>query len=67
MKETTCYVNLPTALLSEETTEAEIQLALDALGRSLCELDTVEDVRFLVDGAFAAQYGTVDVSAAYTK
>ena len=67
VKENTCYVNLPTALLTEEITEAQVQLALEALGRSLCGLETVEDVRFLVDGAFAAQYGTVDVSAAYTE
>jgi len=67
VKETTCYVNLSTALLTEEITEAEIRLALEALGRSLCGLETVEDVRFLVDGAFAQFYGTVDVSEAYTE
>lgn len=67
VKETTCYVNLPTALLTGDITEGQVQLALEALGRSLCGLDTVGDVRFLVDGAFAAQYGTVDVSAAYTE
>lgn len=66
VKETTCYVNLPTALLTEEITEADIRLVLEALGRSLCGLDTVEEVRFLVDGAFGQLYGPVDISAVYT-
>ena len=66
-KDTTCYVNLSSALLVEELTEAEIRLALNALGRSLCALESVQEVRFLVDGAFSATYGTVDVSAAYTE
>lgn len=66
VKDTTCYVNLSSALLSEEVTEDALRLALDALGRSLCSLDSVAEVRFLVDGAFGALYGTVDVSAAYT-
>lgn len=67
VKETTCYVNLSSALLTEELTEAEVQLALEALGRSLCGLETVAEVRFLVDGAFSPVYGTVDISAAYTE
>lgn len=67
VKETTCYVNLSTALLTENTTEEEIRLALDALGRSLCGLDTVKEVRFLVDGTFGQYYGPVDVSAAYAE
>ena len=66
VKETTCYVNLFSALLTEEITEDALALALDALGRSLCSLDGVAEVRFLVDGAFSPLYGTVDVSAAYT-
>lgn len=67
VKDTTCYVNLPTALLTEEITEAQIRLALEALGRSLCGLETVREVRFLVDGTFGQVYGTVDVSEAYTE
>ena len=66
VKDTTCYVNLSSALLSGEVSEESLRLALDALGRSLCSLDSVSEVRFLVDGAFGALYGTVDVSAAYT-
>ena len=67
VKETTCYVNLPTALLTEEVSEADVRLVLEALGRSLCGLDTVAEVRFLVDGAFGQMYGPVDVSAAYIE
>ena len=67
VKETTCYVNLPTALLTEELSEAEIRLVLESLERSLCGLDTVEEVRFLVDGTFGQMYGPVDISTAYTE
>ena len=67
VKETTCYVNLPTALLTEDISEADIRLLLAALERSLCGLDTVEEVRFLADGTFGQMYGTVDISKAYTE
>lgn len=66
LKETTCYVNLPTALLVEDISETDIQLVLRALERSLCGLDTVEEVRFLVDGTLGQMYGSVDISTAYT-
>lgn len=66
VKETTCYVNLQTALLTESLAETDIRLVLEALGRSLCGLDTVEEVRFLVDGTFGQMYGPVDISNVYT-
>ena len=41
------------------------ELALEALARSLSSLDAVDEVRFLVDGEFAASYGSVDISEPY--
>lgn len=67
VKETTCYVNLPTALLTDDLSEANIRLVLESLERSLCGLDTVEEVRFLVDGTFGQMYGSVDLGTVYTE
>ena len=60
-----CYVNLSSALLENLPEDARLDLALEALARSLCGLDTVDEMRFLVDGEFAAYYGGVDVSRPY--
>lgn len=38
---------------------AALTLAIDALERSLLSLESVEEVRFLVDGEFADAYGPV--------
>lgn len=66
LKEQTCYVNLSTAALTPETDHAALEVALQALSQSLCRLDSVTEVRFLVDGTFSGHYGSIDVSAAYT-
>lgn len=66
VKDQTCYVNLSTALLTPETDYGAVELALQALSRSLCQLEPVLEVRFLVDGTFSGYYGSIDVSAAYT-
>lgn len=67
-EEQICYVNLPSALISclpEETEEA--QLVFRSLEKSLCSLESVKEVRFLVDGEFAQNYGEVPVSEPYRK
>lgn len=66
LKEQTCYVNLSTAALTAETDHKALKLALQALSQSLCRLESVQEVRFLVDGTFSGYYGSIDVSAAYT-
>ena len=53
LEESTCYVNLPSALIPPETS---LDQALDALRLSLCSLEPVEDVRFLVDGELSDLY-----------
>ena len=60
-----CYVNLSSAVLRDlEDTEAVPQ-ALQALARSLCSLDTVEEVQFLVDGEYADRYASAPVREPY--
>lgn len=55
-EEDTCYVNLPSALL-EGLSETSLDMALRSLSESLCSLDSVGEVRFLVDGEFDERYG----------
>lgn len=64
-EEDTCYVNLSSALL-EGLGEASVDTALRSLSESLCSLDTVEEVRFLVDGEFDEQYGGGELSGPHT-
>ena len=65
LEEDVCYVNLSSAILEGLPQETELQTAVYSLAKSLCSLDTVSEVRFLVDGEFAKQYGTVDISEPY--
>lgn len=63
-----CYVNLSSALLEElgEIQPEILEKALTAVGKSLCSLGSVSEARFLVDGEFARQYGSVNVEEPYT-
>lgn len=61
-EEDTCYVNLSSALL-EGLEAASVDTALRSLSESLCSLDTVEEVRFLVDGEFEERYGDGELFA----
>lgn len=66
-EEGVCYVNLSSAILEEtELPEKELSAAIEALGHSLCSLETVEETRFLVDGEFVRDYGSIDISEPYT-
>ena len=65
MEKETCYVNLSSAALPDLPEGAPIQTALLALSRSLCSLDMVSEVQFLVDGEFTAAYGSVPVAAPF--
>lgn len=59
-----CYVNLPAAGL--DLLEGGESLMLQAAAESLCSLQTVNFVRYLVDGEFAAAYGGTDITDPYT-
>ena len=50
-EEDICYVNRSSALL-EEIGESAVRTALEALENSLGSLESVEEIRFLVDGEF---------------
>lgn len=65
-EEEVCYANLSSGHLEALAEDEGLQQAVDAVARSLCSLETVQEVRFLVDGDFAETYGTADVSKAYT-
>mgnify|MGYP000367491579 FL=1 len=60
-----CYVNLSSTQLETLPEDADLGLTLEALARSLCSLDTVDEVRFLVDGDFAEEYGGVSIADPY--
>ena len=66
LEEDVCYVNLSSAALPELTDEQALLTGMEALVRSLCSLESVEEVQFLVDGEFAQSYGAVPVEEPYT-
>lgn len=65
LEEDVCYANLSSGHLELVGQSENLQTAIDAIARSLCSLESVHEVRFLVDGDFAVYYGTADVSKAY--
>ena len=65
LEEDVCYVNLSSSQLEALPPEADLHTAVASLAKSLCSLDTVGEVRFLVDGEFARLYGAVDISEPY--
>lgn len=67
LEEDTCYVNLSSAQLKNMTRLTGLPHAIDALQRSLCSLESVNEVRFLVDGEFARSYGAVKIEEPYTE
>ena len=60
-----CYANLSTALLDALPDDANLSLALLALDKSLRSLDSVREVRYLVDGEFSERYGNVRLIEPY--
>ncbi len=64
-EEGVCYVNLASSQLETLPPDTELSPAIRAITQSLRSLDSVEEIRFLVDGVFAKTYGTVDISGAY--
>ena len=61
LEEGTCYVSLSSALLEGQPDPAVLTQAIDSLQASLLSLETVDAVRFLVDGEFAETYGPVEL------
>lgn len=65
LEESVCYVNLSSSQLETLPEGTDLPLILQALALSLCSLDTVSEVRFLVDGDFAAEYGGASIADPY--
>lgn len=65
LEEDMCYVNLSSSLLETLPPETDLYMAVNSLAWSLCSLDTVGEVHFLVDGELTGWYGTVDISKPY--
>ena len=65
LDEPVCYVNLSSAVLRDLEDLEAVPLALQALARSLCSLDTVKEVQFLVDGEYADWYASAPVREPY--
>ena len=65
LEEDVCYVNLSSSQLETLPGETDMPMILQALALSLCSLDTVSEVRFLVDGDFAAEYGGASIADPY--
>jgi len=66
-EEDTCYVNLISALLPMDADQRQLELAVQAIAKSMCSLESVEEVQFLVDGEFATYYGPVEIEEPYTN
>lgn len=64
-EEDVCYVNLISKLAELLPEDARIDLTLDALGQALCSLDSVKEVRFLVDGEYLPYYGSTPITGFY--
>jgi germination protein M len=61
-----CYVNLISGLAKLLPQEVRISVTIDALGKALCSLDSVTEVRFLVDGEYSPYYGSSPIKGFYT-
>lgn len=66
-EEDVCYVNLSSAQLEDLPQTDALSTALQSLQRSLCSLESVHEVRFLVDGEFARSYGPVNIARPYSE
>lgn len=60
-----CFVNLSAAFLGVLPEGTDLSTALLALELSLSSLDSVGEVRYLVDGEFSASYGGASLTADY--
>lgn len=57
-----CYVNFSSAALERLPETSGLELAVQSLRLSLQSLETVQEVRFLVDGDFSNEYGGVSLT-----
>lgn len=65
LEEDVCYVNLISGLAELLPQETRIDVTIDALGDALCSLDSVTEVRFLVDGEYSPFYGDTYITGVH--
>lgn len=61
-----CYANISSTMLDEMPEDTQLSTVIRALGMSLCSLEDVEEVWFLVDGEFVPRYGGVVIQGPFT-
>lgn len=61
-----CYANISSTMLDEMPEDTQLSTVIRALGMSLCSLEVVEEVWFLVDGEFVPRYGGVVIQGPFT-
>lgn len=66
LEDDVCYVNLISGLAELLAEDAQIDVTIDALGKALCSLESVAEVRFLVDGEYSAYYGFKYITGVHT-
>ena len=67
LEEDVCYANLSSGMLETISGDGGLATALRALAKALCSLESVGEVRYLVDGEFADSYGSVNVARPYMR
>ena len=67
LEEDVCYVNLISGLAEVLPQNAKINETIDALGDALCSLESVTEVRFLVDGEYSAYYGLAYITGVHIE
>ena len=67
LEDDTCYVNLSSALLTNLPDDRQLSRALMSLSLSICSLEAVREVRFLVDGEYQQNYGPVNIAKPYIE
>ena len=67
LEEAVCYASLSAGMRETISGDGGLATALRALAKALCSLESVGEVRYLVDGEFADSYGSVNVARPYMR
>ena len=63
-----CFVNFKSGFVEKNSGDAKKEkLIIYSIVNSLCEIDTVSSVQFLVDGKKIEKFGNIDILNTFTK
>lgn len=66
--ENVCFVNFKSGFVEKNSGDAKKEkLIIYSIVNSLCEIDTVSSVQFLIDGKKIEKFGSIDILNAFTK